>query len=93
MTQEVFKTVHVGDIISNKKFASNGAAMGWDYLVIETGKDNGRAYIVGQLMWAKKDEFDKNKTFLDLGNKYKLFQDEIEECLDLRIKFKHDLVR
>lgn len=93
MTQQEFKKVQVGDVLSNKSFAPNGAAMGWDYLVIETGKENGHPYIVTKLMWAKKDEFDKNKTFLDLGAEYMLCEDDIEECLDLRIKFKHDLVR
>lgn len=93
MTKEELRTVQVGDILSNKSFASNGAAMGWDYLVIETGKENGHPYIVTKLMWAKTDEFDKNKKFLGLGAEYMLREDDIEECLDLRIKFKHDLVR
>ena len=93
MTKEELRKVHVGDILSNKSFAPNGAAMGWDYLVIETGKENGHPYIVTKLMWAQSDDFNKDKKTLGLGAEYMLREDEIEECLDLRVKFKHDLVR
>ena len=84
MTKEKFTTIRPGDILSNKTFDEKGSVMGWDYLVIGIGCKYDVQFIRVRTMWEIHRE-------LQLGARYELFKDNVEEYSNLYIKFKNDL--
>lgn len=75
LTQEVFKTLKVGDVISNKQDFSGGST-GYDYEVVEGYQLRDREGCVKICLIFGKD--DKYK-----GRPYYFFESETEKCLGL----------
>ena len=75
LTREVFKTLKVGDVISNKQDFKGGPA-GYDYEVVEEYQlRDGEGCIKICLMFGRDDKYK--------GKPYYFFESEVEKCLGL----------
>lgn len=75
LTQEVFKTLKVGDVISNKQDFKGGQA-GYDYEVVEDYQlRDGEGCIKICLIFGKDDKYK--------GESYYFFESEVERDLGL----------